>query len=91
MGMTTRSFSHPHGRSVRIEESVESGVTALVLEAPDDTPKIFLRMTKWKSERARDRGIVEESLGIELEREAMEALHTMLGELLDGAESPEEE
>ena len=82
MTRTTSSFSLPHGRSVRIEESIESGVTALVLEAPDDTPKIFLRMTQWKSERARDRDIVKESLGMELDRDGLEELHTMLGELL---------
>ena len=71
-----------HGRGVRIEESVGSGVTALVLESPSDTPKVFLRMTKWKSEHARKRDIIEGSLGLELEREGIEALHTMLGELL---------
>ena len=77
---TVESFDLPHGRSVRVEESV-GGVSDFVLDAPAQGG-VYVRMRLWSSELAQRRGLVKQSLGLELDREAAEALHSLLGELI---------
>ena len=77
---TVESFDLPHGRSVRVEE-VDKKMTSFVLEAPAQGG-LYARVARWRSVRARSRGELGPTLGLKLDREAAEALHSLLGELL---------
>lgn len=79
---TVKSFNHPHGRIVRVEETVDQQETSLVFDAPAGGG-VFVRVTRWASERARKRNEVQMSMGVALTYEAAEEIYRLLGELLD--------
>ena len=79
---TVKSFDHPHGRTVRVEENIGQQETSITFDAPLGGG-VFVRMARWTSERARKRGKVQASMGVALTYEAAEEIYRLLGELLN--------
>ena len=79
---TVKSFDHPHGRIVWVEETIGQQETSLTFDAPTGGG-VFVRMARWTSERARKRGKAQTSMGVALTYEAAEEIYRLLGDLLN--------